>query len=207
MLACVVTLGGSLPAHAETAKVDWATGYIVARGIGIANRAAPTPAAARGPARRAAEDAARRELRAALPTLPLASGGTFAARSKDARTAAAIDAALATATVLAAEPETDGSWKVTLGLPIEAVRQALAGARVVTESDDALPVVVVEGVTAKPAVGYQIGALAAATVWPKAIPAWAKQAPRVKARSTARGSITVQLPAKATEATLFVLVQ
>jgi hypothetical protein len=39
-------------------------------------------------------------------------------------------------------------------------------------------VIVVDGVTAKPAVG----ALAAATLWVTDVPAWAKDAPHVKAK-------------------------
>ena len=58
--------------------IDWATGLVTAEGIGLADRQAPNPAVARGPARRKAEDAARQVLAGALPALPLAAGGTLA---------------------------------------------------------------------------------------------------------------------------------
>ena len=192
-------------AHAE---IDWAHGLVTADGIGVANRAAPTPAAARGPARRLAEDAARKKLAGQVLALPLAEGGgTLEAKVKsDAAVKAAIDMAVAQAIVVTADPETDGSWKVTMAVPIEAVRLALAGARVLGgNGDDGPAIVIVEGAV-KPAVGYRVGGIAAATIFVgKDVPAWAKDAPRVKAKGAKQGAIDVAAPAGAGEATLFVI--
>ncbi|MDQ3366412.1 MAG: hypothetical protein M3680_13385, partial [Myxococcota bacterium] len=120
---------------------------------------------------------------------------------------AGVDRAVAAARVIAAEPETDGSWKVTMAVPIEAIRQALAGGPRAHGRDDASPVIVVEGAAAVPAVGYQLGALAAPTIFVKAVPDWAKGAPRVKARARATKDGVIDVPAgKATGSTLFVIV-
>ncbi|MBA3392363.1 MAG: hypothetical protein H0T89_06950, partial [Deltaproteobacteria bacterium] len=164
-------------------------------------------AAARGPARRLAEDAAKKRLAAQLPALPLADGGKLETRLGDPAVKAAVDRAVANALAVTAELETDGSWKVTMAVPVEAIRQALAGsARVLGADPDAGPaVVIVDNAAAKPAVGYKLGALAAATVFVKDVPAWAKGAPRLKAKGSKAGVIDVA-PGRATEATLFVIV-
>jgi hypothetical protein len=184
VIAVIVT------ATSARADVDWAKGLVTADGIGVANRSAPTPAAARGPARRLAEEAARKKLAAQLGPLPVATGGTLDAKLKDAATKAAVDKAVANAIVVAAEPETDGSWRVTMAVPIEALRLAIAGPRVVEAG-------------AKPAIGYKVGGVAAATVFVKDVPAWAKTAPRVKAKGAKAG--VIDATSEATEATLFVL--
>ena len=106
---------------------------------------------------------------------------------------------------LAADPETDGAWKVTLALPIEAVRLAVSGPRALGDGDKGPAVVVVEGVTAKPAVGWKILGVEAATLWVTDVPAWAKDAPRVKAKSAKAGTIEVT-GIDATPATLFVII-
>ena len=199
-LATLVILFAGGPARAE---VDWAKGLVTADGIGVANRAAPTPAAARGPARRLAEEAARKQLAAQLDALPLAEGGKLAAKLTDATVKAAVERAVANAFVVAADPETDGSWRVTMAVPIEALRQALVGPRALA-GEDGPAVVVVEGVSAKPAIGYRVGVLAAATVFVKDVPAWAKDAPRVKAKGAKAGVIDAAVT-NATEATLFVI--
>lgn len=193
---------------AARADVDWARGLVTADGIGVASRAAPTPASARGPARRLAEEAARKRLVVQLDALPLASGGTLAKRLKgDVKTA--VDRAVAHAMTVAADPETDGSWTITMAVPIEALRLALAGsARAVTGDDAgvlAVVVVEVEKGKLKPAIGYKVGGLEAATVFVKDIPAWAKDAPRVKAKGVKGGVIDVEVPAGASAATLFVV--
>ncbi len=191
------------------ADIDWAKGLVTAPGIGLADRQAPNPAVARGPSRRRAEDAARTALAKALPALPLAPGGTLADRLGDATVKARIDAAVAGAIGITADPETDGSWRVTMAVPIEAVRQALdsaQGPRALLAAGDAGPaVVIVDGVTATPAVGTTIGGLAAATVWVTEIPPWAKGAPRIKATSSKAGAIAAET-GQATAATLFVIV-
>jgi hypothetical protein len=206
--AAIVAAPG--PARADGArpggaKPDWARGLVIASGVGIADRHAPSPVNARGPAREAAEAAARKQLAAALPALPLAAGGTLAGRLGDAAVKARVDRAIAAAIVVDAEPSTDGSWKVSLGVPIEAIRQALTGPRAAPASDvDGPPVVVVEGARATPAIGYQLGKVAAPAIWVKEVPAWAKDAPRVKARGASAGAIELA-DAKGSESTLFVI--
>jgi hypothetical protein len=202
VIAAAVLAAGT--AHADEPRIDWAKGLVTATGIGIADRHAPTPAAARGPSRRAAEDAARKRLAAALPALPLAAGGTLKAKMSDPQLEARVARAVEAAIVVEADPETDGSWKVTMAVPIEAVRQAIAGPRTLAV-EDGPAVVVVDGVGAKPAVGWMLGALAAPTIWVKELPAWAKDAPRVKAREAKRGVIELDT-AQGTASTLFVIV-
>ena len=205
-LALVLVGALAASAHAET-KVDWAKGLVTAEGIGIADRHAPDPAVARGTARRPAEEAARKELRAKVLALPLAGGGKVGDRATDPAVKARLESAIESAFSIAGEPETDGSWTVTMAVPIEAVRQALAGARELPAAGDAAPaVVVVDGVAATPAVGWKIGTLDAATVWVSELPAYAKDAPHVKARRAKSG--TIELDGEAgNAATLFVIIK
>jgi hypothetical protein len=192
-------------AKVDGARPDWARGLVLATGVGVADRQAPSAVSARGPARRAAEEAARKQLAAALPALPLAEGGTLAAKLGDAAIQARVDRAVAAAITVDADPSTDGSWRVTLGVPIEAIRQALTGPRPAPAADaEGPPVVVVEGARAAPAVGYRLGKLAAPALWVKEVPAWAKDAPRVKARGASAGAIELAEP-KGSESTLFVI--
>jgi hypothetical protein len=194
-LALVLVLVPAI-AHAD---VDWASGLVTASGVGIADRHAPNPAVARGTSRRGAEDAAKKKLADEIAALPVARGGKVGDKAKDKaiedRLAAAVDHAL----TVSAEPETDGAWRVTLAVPIEAVRQALAGPRTLPAAGDAdPPVTIVDGVGGKPAVG----ALDAATIWVKDIPAWAKDAPHLTGKR-AKGRIEGITPAPAT---LYVIV-
>jgi len=190
---------------ADAARIDWAAGRVSAGGTGVADRHAPSPAVALGTSRRGADDAARQRIAAKLGALPLATGGTLARKLADPAIKARVDAAVATAITLAAEPETDGSWHVTLAVPLEALRQALDAPRALPPAGDAgPPVIVVEGVGGKPAIGWSVGGVPAATLWVKDVPAWAKDAPRVKARSARAGVIDVAAPSSA--ATLYVLV-
>jgi len=186
-------------ANTAHADVDWAKGLVIATAAGVADRHAPSPSVARGTSRRGAEDAAKKLLAAEVAKLPLAAGGTVAGQTaaKD-RIARAVDAAL----TIDAEPETDGSWRVTLAVPIEAVRVAIAGPRALDPKGDAgPPVVVVDGVKAKPSVGWTIGGIAAATVWVDKAPAGA---PHVTAKSAAKGAIDVD-GMTGTASTLFVI--
>jgi hypothetical protein len=212
VVVAVVVVAGALGSAAadraqdDAARIDWAAGRVTAGGTGIADRHAPSPAVALGTSRRGAEQAARQRITGKLGALPLAGGGTLADQLTDpairARVTAAVDAAIA----IAAEPETDGSWHVTLAVPIEAIRQALAGSRALPAGGDrGPPVVVVEGVTARPAIGWTVGTTAAPTVWVKDVPAWAKDAPRLHARSAARGAIAVDGD-PGTPASLYVLI-
>jgi hypothetical protein len=201
--AALIAMGGS-PARAEV-KVDWARGLVIADGVGIADRHAPNPAVARGTSRRRAEDAARKVLAAKLDDLPVAAGGKVGDPAKDKDIKARLESAVAHAITVAADPETDGAWKVTMAVPIEAVRQAITGPRALGDGDKGPAVIVVEGVGAKPAVGWKIGGVDAAALWVTAVPAWAKDAPRVKAKSAKAGVIDVG-GIDATAATLFVIV-
>lgn len=185
------------------ADVDWAAGQVTGKGLGVADRHAPSPAAAREPARRAAEDAAKKAIAAQLGGLPLAAGGTLKAKLADKAIAARIDLAVAAAITIDATPHTDGSWNVTLALPIEAIRQAIDGPRVLppasTGSGSAAggngdadpPIVIIDGVNAKPAIGYKVGGVAGATLWVKAVPDWGASAPHVKATGTKAGAIDI----------------
>jgi hypothetical protein len=192
------------PARAD---VDWAKGLVTADGLGIADRHAPSPAVARGTSRRVAEDAARRALAVAITALPVAGGGTVAARAKDPQVKARLDAAVTAAYAITAEPETDGAWRVTMAVPIEAVRQALDGLRELPTTGDTGPaVVIVDGAgKAKPAVGWTVGGLHAPTLWLTEPPAWAQSAPHVAATKLGDGAIEIAA-GSATPATLFVIV-
>jgi hypothetical protein len=203
-LTVSIALGAAV-AHADTVDIDWARGLVVATATGVADRHAPSPAVARGTAKRVAEDLAKKQIAAKLPTIPLASG-TLGEKLKDAQVKARVDRALDAAISLAAEPETDGAWKVTLAVPIEALRMAATGSRLVDAKGDSDPaVVIVDGVGAKPAIGWKVGTLAAATLWVDKPPAWAKDAPHVHAKSAKHGTIELD-HAVGGPSTLFVLV-
>jgi hypothetical protein len=207
--AVVLMIAGfaSTNAVAETrAQVDWAKGIVTAPGVGLADRHAPNPAVARGTSRRKAEDAGRKALTDGLASLPLAAGGTVGDKLADPAIAKRIALAVEGAYAVKAEPETDGAWTVTMALPLEAVRQALVGPRAVAAgaSDAGPAAVVVEGVTAKPAIGTTVGGIAGATIWVKQVPAWAKDAPRIKAKGSKGGAIDADA-GKATASTLFVI--
>lgn len=202
-LVALALAGGA--ANADV-KVDWARGLVIADAVGVADRHAPNPAVARGTSRRGAEEAAQKQLEAKLGELPLAAGGKVADKAKDKDVKERLARAVEDAITLAADPETDGAWKVTLAVPIEAVRQAIAGPRVLgADGDKGPPVVVVEGATAKPAVGWKVGRVEAPAVWVTEAPAWAKAAPRVKATGAKAGGIEAA-GIDATPATLFVII-
>jgi hypothetical protein len=207
------SIAAATPAD-DAARIDWARGLVIAGGVGIADRHAPSPAVARGTSRRGAEQAARTAIVAALPPLPLAGGGTLADRFADPAIKARVDAAVAQAITLDAEPETDGAWHVVLAVPIEAVRVALDGVRAWPAAGDAgAAVIVVDGAaSAVPALGWSVrvggASLPAAIVFARALPASAKGAPHVKAISAKAG--VLELPASpaassASAATLFVV--
>jgi hypothetical protein len=189
----------------DAVRIDWAAGQVIAGGTGIADRHAPSPAVALGTSRRSAEDAARRRLAGAIASLPVAGGSTLASRLTDRSVKSRIDAAVDAAITVAAEPETDGSWHVVLALPIEALRIAISEPRSVPPGGDRGPaVVVVEGVAAEPAIGWTIAGVPAAAIWVDRAPAWARDAPRVKARSARAGAIELgSTPGSA--ATLYVV--
>jgi hypothetical protein len=186
-------------------RIDWARGLVIADAVGVADRHAPNPAVARGTSRRGAEEAAQKQLAAKLDDLPLAGGGKVGDKLTDKAVKARLDRAVEHAIAIAADPETDGAWRVSLAVPMEAVRQAIAGPRVLGGGDRGPPVIVVENVAAKPAVGWTIGGHAAPAVWVTEVPAWAKDAPRVKATAAKAGAIDVA-GIDASAATLFVII-
>jgi hypothetical protein len=206
-MAAVTALGVlalAAPARADV-KIDWARGLVTADAVGVADRHAPNPAVARGTSRRGAEEAAQKLLAAKLDELPLASGGKVADKAKDKAVKARLARVVDYAITIAADPETDGAWKVTLAVPIEAVRQAIAGPRTLGDGDKGPAIVVVDGASAKPAVGWTIGGVEAAAIWVTEVPAWAKDARRAKAKAAKAGAIELD-GIDATAATLFVIV-
>lgn len=175
--------------------VDWAKGLVIADGVGVADRHAPSPAAARGTSRRVAEAQARTQIAAMLGALPLAEGGTVANKAKDPDVKERLARAISAAVTIAAEPETDGAWHVTMGVPIEAIRTAIYGRRSLpTDGDSGAPVVVISGVAAKPAVGWTVEGMRVATLWVTDVPPWAKDAPKIRAAKVARGAIDLPQP-------------
>ena len=192
-LALALLVPALAPALARAdVKVDWARGLVIAEAVGIADRHAPSPAVARGTSRRGADTAAKKLLAGKLGELPLAAGGKVSERAKEADVQARLAAAVEHAITLAADPETDGAWRVTLAVPIEAVRQALSGPRALGDGDRGPPIVVIEGATAaKPAIGWKVGGQEVATVWVTQPPAWAKDAPHAQAKSAKAGAIEV----------------
>jgi len=186
------------------ADVDWGKGIVTADGIGLADRHAPSPAVARGTSRRGAEDQAKKVLAAEVGKLPLAAGGKVSDKLGAEQIAALTERAFA----VAAEPQTDGAWKVTMAVPIEAVHQAIAGARSwpKDKGDTDPPVVVIDGANAKPAVGWKIGTGEASVVWLDELPVWGKDAPHVKAKSAKAGTIELERMVGG-PATLYVVVR
>jgi len=185
-IAVASAVATAAPSDPGAAHVDWARGLVIASAVGIADRHAPSPAVARGTARRGAEDAARRTIAAAINALPRASGGTVGEAATTPATKAALADAVAHAVTLAADPETDGAWQVTLAVPIEAVRLALGHARTLPDAGDHGPaVIVIDGERAPSALGWHVAVHGAdaevATLWVDAAPAWAKSAPHVQA--------------------------
>ncbi len=200
ILAAIVALSGT--AHADV-KIDWAAGLVTADAVSVADRHAPSPAVARGTARRVAEDLAKKAIAAELPSLPLAGGGKVGDKLNKEQLAQVVARAFA----VAAEPETDGGWNVTMAVPIEAVRQAIAGPRALPAGGDKGPaVIVVDGAAAKPAVGWKLGGVEAAAIWPADVPEWARSAPHVKAKTARGGAIELE-GTTGTAATLFVILR
>lgn len=203
---------------------DWSAGELRARGLGVADRRAPSPATARDAARRRALVDARRQLVAAARALPWAGGGTLGEIASEA----ALVAAAELAQVRSSEPLVDGSWRVELALPLEALRQAVTGARPVElEGGDAaaLPVlrVRVAAGTAAPALGASVRvagrSVTPALLWARTdvagvpVPAAAlARAPEVAGELVVtRGALTLAIAAPAgkaavTDATLLVVV-
>ncbi len=136
--------------------VDWAAGVMIAKGVGLADRRAPTPDVARAAARSRGVAQARERLSAALLLVPWANGKGTAAQL----TATQLETLTGTAAIVAAQPQTDGGWQITLQLPLEAVRQAARGNRTLAVDGDvaAAPDVVLDArkLRVAPAVGLRV---------------------------------------------------
>ncbi len=92
-----------------------------------------------------------------------------------------------------------------MAVPIEAVRQALDGPRALPATGDAGDaVVIVDGVKAKPAIGWTVAGKHVATVW---LAEYAGGGKHVAATKAANGAIDADLAGtSATDATLFVII-
>jgi hypothetical protein len=216
-------------AHAEALRtterghvVDWSAGQLVARGLGVADRRAPSPAVARDAARRRARADAVRQLAAAAAQLPLAGGERLGAQLDQARLG---ELATAEAIVTSAELLVDGSWRVEVALPLEALRQAAYGARALPAKGDAgaTPAVVIVRAPkdTAPRLGLTFGdgqrSVRPATLWargsPEGVPLTERAlaaAPSLTASrpSGAAGADELRVPrlGQASDATLFVVV-
>jgi hypothetical protein len=167
MLRCVLALlvlGGTAHAAPWTAAgeggvvIDWSAGALRAKGVGPADRHAPSPTVARVGARRAAEQQARAKLLAAARALPFAAGGTIGdAIDRDEAAAARLAREVELAPVVVAELGTDGSARVTIALGVEAVRQAIAGPRGVAGGGGAATVYVIDASRVKPPPAPAVG--------------------------------------------------
>jgi hypothetical protein len=204
MVALAATTAAAAPVTTRVAglDVDWSRGVAIAHAVAPADRRAPSPAVARSGARRAAEDRGRVMLAAAARALPWAAGGTVGevldARGDAAKVA--LERAVARAVVTAADYLTDGSVRVTMTLPIEAVRQAVDGPRAVAAGavvdGDAVTAVVVDarGLKVPAAVGLALGDQRGPLLLAQARPAAAVLGARVlavKATAVKAGRIAV----------------
>jgi len=182
-LVVVAILAVAGDAAADT-TIDWAAGVIEVATVGTADRRAPSPTVARVGALREAEERASAQLLEAARALPLRSGTVGAAAVADP----AIEAAL----VAAARPEVlvdekteylpDGSVRIRRALPIEAVRQAIDGPRVVEPAWNGKPakpasrelVVDARSLVVVPSIGIRVGPAVIVTKPPKKIGAKAR---------------------------------
>jgi hypothetical protein len=153
------------------ADVDWARGLVIVKAVGTADRHAPGPGVARVSSLREAEDRATEALVAEAEQLP--GVGTL-----DASARARLEASAAAAVDVDTQWLPDGSVRIERGLPIEAVRQAIAGPREVspawagaTDAKDAPTAIIVDATGTKltPRVGVALGdgttEVALPTVW------------------------------------------
>jgi hypothetical protein len=199
---------------AQGRVVDWTAGQLIARGLGVADRHAPSPATARPAARRRAIADAARQLASAAALVP--SDARASAPTMDRK---ALEALAADAIVLSADPLVDGSWRVELALPLEALRQATSGARELPARGDAPAspaVVIVRAPAGTPLLGVAISdgktTVRGATLWatkstdgvPLPERALAQAPTLVAERSGA--TLRVAKLAGASDATLFVVV-
>jgi hypothetical protein len=206
-LAVITVLASAATtARADDARVDWDRGLVIAHGIGLADRHAPSPATARGTSRRRAEDAARAAIAKQLPELPLAAGGTVADRAGDAAVKARLDRAVEHAITLDAQPETDGSWRVEIAVPLEAIRQAVLGPRALPAAGDAGPAHLLVYVAVAPSIGWTVAGVPVATLFahPDHVPACCAQ-PHATGRVVKPGEIELAGGTTPSPSTLIVI--
>ncbi|MEZ4360166.1 MAG: hypothetical protein R3B48_08295 [Kofleriaceae bacterium] len=195
--------------------VDWSAGLLLASGLGVADRHAPSPEVARPAARERAIAEATRALIAAARLLPVAGGRPLGELVDEP----ALARAAASASILSADPLVDGSWRVQLGLPLERLRQAAQGARAAPdEGDRGIPLLVVRApATVTPQLGLAIGDQATrwrgATLWAKGDPAGVPlsaaalgKAPSVKVEEVDADGLRISKVRGVSDATLFVVV-
>jgi len=120
---------GSVVVGSPRSHIDWTRGLIVETGAAAGELRAPSPAVARVAALRRARQAARARLHKAAVGLSLAEGAPVSERvAADASLAARLDSAVQRTLDLDVDYSSDGSVVLSVGLPLEAVRGALAGA-------------------------------------------------------------------------------
>jgi hypothetical protein len=173
----LLILAGATTARADVVAelpgggtVDWSRGLVTATGIGLADRHAPSPAVGRAASRRRADAAARAELASALGEVAWIAGG------KPGELAAREGWIEAHAVVVDATLNPDGSWRVTMGLPVEAIRAGLGGVRELSadgDKDETRALVIdARAIDVAPVGGAGIGdaKTAGATLWVDAPP-------------------------------------
>jgi hypothetical protein len=148
--------------------IDWTAGLVEVVGAGATDLRAPSPAIGRVTAERAARADGARRLVDAVKDVPLADGRTAAdAAHDDPAAAARLAAVLARPRDVSIAYASDGSTEVTLAVPLEAVRDALAVPKIPRATDDSPTALVVDAraLAARPALGVRVGELAGPTIW------------------------------------------
>jgi hypothetical protein len=216
ILTAVAVAGSASAARADVrdelpsgGAVDWSSGLVTATGIGLADRHAPSPAVGRAASRRRADDAARAKLAVALGEVAWVAGDSPGELAKREGWIAAH------AVVVDATLNPDGSWRVTMGLPVEAIRTGLGGVRSLPaggDTDETRALVIdARSIDAAPVGGVAIGdaKVAGATLWVVAPPGKAVvgEAPvERKAKAMKDGVIDVDGAVPDTAGTLIVVV-
>jgi hypothetical protein len=119
---------GEVTTEVAEARLDWTHGEIAARGAATADLHAPTIAIARVGAERRARERAAAALVTAARALRLAGGGTLGgAMKRDGELAARVVAGLAQTRDVAVDHASDGSARVAIAAPLEALRIARTG--------------------------------------------------------------------------------
>jgi len=107
-------------------SLDWTRGLLLARAAAVAALTAPSPELARVGAERKAKTRAEQLLKTALGKIPL-TGLTWKALRKDKDREARLTEVLEDPLVVEVEYASDGTTVVTLGVPLAALRDAIAG--------------------------------------------------------------------------------